>query len=110
MRSQAPAEPPPSMPTSSDGNGVSWPSCAAAIWSIETPPKRSGVCRGCTQVSQVPGTMACTVALMPGRFSRPETMVSLFLNGSSGFRMGVISKSAPSAFGVQWSMMAPCGK
>ena len=53
-------------PTSSDGSGVSWPMCCAAIWSTVMPPCGSWLLRGCTHDSQVPGTSACTGAALAG--------------------------------------------
>ena len=66
--------------------------------------------RGVTQLSQVPGLSACTGGAIAGLFSRPLTIVSCFLNGSNGLRIGVSSKPLPSAAGVQCSMIAPCGR
>ena len=47
---------------------------------------------------------------MAGLFSSPLTIVSCFLNGVNGWRIGDSSKFAPSAAGVQCSMIAPCGR
>ncbi len=67
-------------------------------------------CFGCTQLSQVAGTIACTAWLSPGLLPTPLTMVNCFWNGFSGVRIGDNSKSAPSFAGVHCSMIAPCGK
>ncbi len=84
--------------------------CWAAIWSTVTPPYGSCVGRGVTPLSHVPGAVAWTdepsAALLPS----PLITVNCFLNGSSGFRMVVISNSPPSAAGVHSFMMAPWGK
>jgi len=84
--------------------------CLAAIWSIVMPPYGSWLMRGGTQESHVPGVIACTGAAMAGLFSSPEITVSCFWNGCRGARIGGMSKSAPSFFGVHLSMTAPWGK
>ena len=79
---------------------MSWPRCAAAIWSTVTPPCGSWPSGGVTQLSQVPGLSACTGGAIAPLFSSPLTIVNCFWNGANGFRIGVSSKPVPSAAGV----------
>ena len=65
---------------------------------------------GQTPVRNPPTLTAWSPTWLPGcdrvRFF---TTTSEFLNGSSGFRIGVNSKPAPTFFGMNSSMMAPLG-
>ena len=75
-----------------------------------TPPCGSWLASGVTQLSHVPGLSACTGGAIAGLFSSPLTIVSCFLNGANGWRIGDSSKPVPTAAGVQFSMIAPCGR
>ncbi len=89
---------------------MSWPMTRAAIWSTVAAMFGSWPCFGCTQLSHVAGTIACTAWLSAGRLPRLLMMVSCFWKGLSGSRIVPSSKSVPSASGVQCSMIAPWGK
>ena len=67
--------PPAAVASSSDGNGVLPPICAAAIWSVEIPSSGLAPPPGATQRSQVPALMPCGSELSPGLLRQPLTTV-----------------------------------
>src|SRR5215471_8293165 len=75
------------------------------------PAKASGPCVGFGRMplSQVVGLSEWTAVESAALWCSPLITFTYGRNGSSGFRMGVNSKSAPSIFGVHLSMIAPCG-
>ena len=95
---------------------VSWPIFAAAIWSIEVPPRMSGpsVFLGCTPVRNAEAARTWSPVPSPGSGNigslwSPLTTVTWSWNGARGARVCGRMKSRPSAAGVHSSMMTPLG-
>ena len=101
-----------SVATSIDGNGVSWPISRATTWSMVVLASTSSasVRLGHTPVRNPAALTAWSPTWLPGWDRvRLVTTTTDCLKGSSGLRMGVNSKPAPSAAGIHCSMMAPLG-
>ena len=85
--------------------------CRAANWSAVMPDSGPATPKshGFTQLSHVASIYPCGSGVSPGLLRSPETMVRCWRSGSSGWRIGVISKLAPVCGGDHRSMTAPCG-
>ena len=75
---------------------------APSVPFTRTPVRNDPLQRPCTP----PGSPGCGIA---GFRSSPETTSMRSLNASSGFRIGVISKSVPSVAGVHSRIACPLG-
>src|SRR5262245_33503422 len=107
--------PPSSTVISIDGNGVSCPIALAAIWSADSPNTGRGFSSGLAPVRNTADELewfAAAEASAPYAIGAYVLLMMLMWsrNGSSGFKIGVNSKPAPSVTGTHLSIVTPWGK